>query len=99
MACIYHIYSTGNDKLIYIGQTKLSPEPRAELEEQDDQPVMVDYQARPMDHFSGLFDAHENKEFMNFIRTYPLKTMVVEIYSDSDYFGLSPKILDDFCQK
>ena len=99
MACIYHIYSTDSSEYIYIGQTKLSPEPRIELDEEDDKPRKADYQARPMDHFAGLFDAPENPLFLNFVRSFPLCTMVVDIYKDSDYYGLPKKVLDDFCLK
>ena len=66
MACIYHIYSTDDVTTMYIGQTRSDPEPRNEKDETTGQTTKsTDYQARPMDHFSGLYDSNENPMFLN----------------------------------
>lgn len=88
MACIYHIYSTEDPTgEIYIGQTKV--------------PVNVrDSYDRTLMHFSGLYgernQERENEMFHAFLLKHPLSTMVMDIYDESNFFGLSKEIFKEF---
>jgi len=64
MACIYHIYSKEDPDTLYIGQTRQDPEPRYERDDSDVKISGSMFQARPMDHFAGLYDSHENPMFL-----------------------------------
>lgn len=102
MACIYHIYSTEDDSKVYIGQTIGSEQPEDIEQNEKEGKKSLNYASRPMDHFSGLYSNaarnRENSMFFDYILSHPLHTMVVEIYTIDNNFGLGDS-LEEFLEE
>ena len=100
MACIYHIYSTEDMSKVYIGQTTGDHNPAAITTNEGTGKTSIKYDARPMDHFSGLYSkaaqGRENPLFFEYLKSHRLDSFVVEIYTVDDNFGLGA-LLDEFC--
>lgn len=102
MACIYHIYSTEDASKVYIGQTIGGEQPENIEQNEKEGKKSLNYASRPMDHFSGLYSNsarnRENSMFFDYILSHPLHTMVVEIYTIDDNFGLGDS-LEEFLEE
>lgn len=95
MGYIYHIYSKDEPNTMYIGQASKNETHEIKISENKTGESVAGN--RVLQHFSGLYDNHhENEEFMSWLKRNRLEDVVIEIYDDTNNYGIGLKTFRKF---
>ena len=95
MGYIYHIYSKDEPNTMYIGQASKNETHEIKISENKTGESVAGN--RVLQHFSGLYDNHhENEEFMSWLKRNRLEYVVIEIYDDTNNYGIGLKTFRKF---